>query len=401
MKKLIIIIYLIFPFILFGQLQGKLFIHSGFVSNNELGYIQYPQNQYYTIDNSNPDDMIICGDKLIISNDKIYFYDINTLSRIDSILTIYATKLAFENNKLAVIKSEPPYFEVYNISTKNLIFSLDTNKIKLQAVDLLIDMGKAYLLFDTTLSIVDLNMPDSIKNFTTHYPFPFGAYNQNLCKKDNKIYIDVEYATGAPRFSLLSYNKNTNQIETVFHGDFIDTPYEPVVAENKIYMSVFPSHYNITNDTFIYIPNANNTYPLTYDNFSNTIFLYKPFSLMVNYLHNDTLGNDVIIPTYINKSVYYNEANTGIASNNDEMEILNIFPNPAKDYINIKMNIALESEAVFEMYDNSGILSVSDIINIGSNNKLIDIKNLKAGLYFYNIFNQYKKIASGKLTVIR
>ena len=125
MKRLWILVIFLFPFIVIGQPQGKLFLHTGFVSDNTLGYIQYPQNQYHIIDTIDLDDMIVANNKVLITNDKVFYYDTYILGKTDSINTTNAYLLAYDNNKLAVTRSQPPFFEVYDFTTKNLIFSLD------------------------------------------------------------------------------------------------------------------------------------------------------------------------------------------------------------------------------------------------------------------------------------
>ena len=288
MKNNYILIVLLFPLVVLAQPQGKLFIHSGFVSGSELGFIQYPQNLYHFIDSIDLDDMLVVNDQLLVSNDKIYFYDIAALAKIDSINTNNAYLMDYDNNRLVVAKMEAPFLEVYNLSSKNLIFSLNANKVKSQPIDILIDMDRAYLLYDTSLVVVDLNLQDTIATIATASQNFFPAYNQYLINKGNKVYIDVEFATGAPRFSILSLDKSTLQLENVLFYEFVDTPFEPVLAGNKLYMSFFPSYYDIAVDTFVYFQNSNTTYPLCYDVNSNTIFLYQPSNFNVNYFNNNT-----------------------------------------------------------------------------------------------------------------
>jgi len=383
MKKYWIIIIILFPWVILAQPQGKLFIHSGFVSTNELGYIQYPQNQYHAIDSGDLDDMLIVENKLLVCNDKIYIYDISTLTRTDSINTSNSYMLDAANNKLAVTKSQPPYFEMYDLTTKNLVFSLNTSKVKSMPVDILLDMGRAYLLFETSIEIIDLNLQDTIANIDIFPQFSFPAYSQYLINKDNKVYIDVELATGAPRFSIFSLHKNTLQITQELFTEFVDTPFEPVLAGNKLYMSFFPSCYDIAADTFIYIQNTNMTYPLCFDEVSQTMFLYKPLDFKVNYFNNTIYSSNVAIPTYLNKAVYYNEASAGIPSHKEISEEIYIYPNPATNELNIKLPFKAIVKEI-RLTAMNGTQTVK-YINSPMSQRKIDISSLDEGMYFLEI----------------
>lgn len=383
MKSLRFLFILLFPLMVSGQPEGKLFIHTDFISNSQLGYIQYPQNQYNVIDTTDLDDMIIINDKLLITNDKVYFYDINTLSKTDSVNTNSAYMLSYDNNKLIVSKNEAPYFEVYDLISKTLIFSLDTNKVKFKPIDILADMGKAYLLYDTTVLIIDLNLQDTIANITAIYSAWFPSYNLNLINKGNKIYINVGIATGAPRFAILSLDKTTLQIENVLFQEFIEAPYEPVLVNDKIYMSSFPSYYDIIADTFIYNPDNLWTYPLCFDEASNTIFLYKPSGFKVNYYNNNTFSAEVTIPSYINKAVYYNEGGVNIAENNSGTADVKIYPNPTGNDLNIMLpsENMIKGIRITALNGNSYICIVNSIVS----QKKIDISHLSDGIYLIEI----------------
>ncbi len=383
MKKLWNLIVILFPMVVFCQPQGKLFVHSGFVSNQELGYIQFPQNQYYSMDTIDMDDMLIVDDQLLISNGNIYIYDITTLSKIDSILTVSSYLMDYDNNRLVITKTEAPFFEVYDFNTKTLIFSLNTDKIKSQPVDILVDMGKAYLLFDTSLVIVDLNLQDTIVAFSTTQPLWFPAYNQYLINKGNKIYIDVEFATGAPRFSILSLDKSTLQLENVLFYEFVDTPFEPVLVDDKLYMSFFPSHYDIPADSFYYFQNTNMSYPVCYDAISQTVFLYQPSGFKINYFNNSIYSPDVIIPTYMNKAVYYNEGIIGIATLNEKENLINVYPNPACNELNIVLPFE-ETVNLIRIVATNGDLTLVHP-DKKSAQYAVDISQLADGMYFVEL----------------
>ncbi|MFZ4401953.1 MAG: T9SS type A sorting domain-containing protein [Bacteroidales bacterium] len=77
-----------------------------------------------------------------------------------------------------------------------------------------------------------------------------------------------------------------------------------------------------------------------------------------------------------------------------------VFPNPAKDRINILFNDAITADAIIEIYGNMGNKILTEHIQQGSINKTIDIGKVRAGLYFYTITLNGGKISSGKITIV-
>ncbi|MCX6232663.1 MAG: T9SS type A sorting domain-containing protein [Bacteroidetes bacterium] len=383
MKNLCKLILFLFPVYIYAQPQGKLFIHSGFLTNNELGYIQYPQNQYHIVDTTEMDDMIIVNNKLLLSNNKIYIYDIAQLRKTDSINTTNVTLMDFKNNKLAVVRTQPPYFEVYDFTTKNLIFSLNTNKVATVPVDVLVDLDKAYLLFENSITVVDLNLHDTIANSMIFPQFSFPAYSQYLVNKGNKIYIDVEIASGAPRFAIFSYDKTSGQIIQELFKEFIDTPFEPVSSNNRLYMSTFPSYYDFAADTFIYNQSNPSTYPISFDENSQSIFLYRPLDLKISYFNNDAYSSSASIPNYMNKAVFYNEGSIGIAAVDKPAALLSLYPNPA----NKELNIELYDEAFVKEIRITSLKGTHIVksVNKRIHQMMLNINALGEGWYFVEV----------------
>lgn len=77
-----------------------------------------------------------------------------------------------------------------------------------------------------------------------------------------------------------------------------------------------------------------------------------------------------------------------------------VFPNPAKDRINILFNDAITADAMIEIYGNIGNKILTEHIQQGSVTKTIDVSKMRAGLYFYNITINGRKITSSKITIV-
>jgi hypothetical protein len=61
----------------------------------------------------------------------------------------------------------------------------------------------------------------------------------------------------------------------------------------------------------------------------------------------------------------------------------NIFPNPAKDYLNIQLSGKISQPAVLNIYDNTGRLVIQKEIETG--NTLIDLKRYPKGIYMVKL----------------
>lgn len=378
----------------FAQPQGKLFLQTGFINNNILQYIQYPDEQFFFIDSTEVDGMIWADNKLIISNNNIYSYDYPNFNKSIYINTNNALLLSKQDDYLGVTKAQPPYFEVYSFQNKNLLFSLDTNKIPTPINDLLLTSDRAYLLLDYLIAIVDLNIKDTIALIPTDiHPFAFSSYNQYIVEKDDKIYVDVEIATGVPRFCLLSLDKNTLQLNLILFKEGIDTPFQPILADNIIYMSTFPSNYNILADSFYYYPNPSYQYALEYDKSSNSVFVYSPINQTINYYHQNYFSNTLFLPSMINNSIFVDESPVSIDNPELIKSDISIFPNPTNKYLNIKS----------QNQSSINKISIIDIkgqkIDYNTQNNIeeykIDIESFTEGVYIIEVVT-VKKISKFK-----
>lgn len=377
----------------FAQPQGKLFLQSGFINNHTLKYIQYPSEQSFFIDSTEIDCMIWAEGKLLVTNDKIYSYELPNFQKNIFINTDNALNIAKSNDFLAVTKANFPYFEVYSFQNKNLLFSLDSNKISKPIVDLLISSNRAYLLFDKEIAIVDLIAQDTLAIISTEiHPFSFVAYNEYLFEREEKIYIDVELATGVPRFCLLSLDKNTLQLNLVLFKEGIDTPFKPVLADDVVYMSIFPSHYNFSVDSFYFYQNQPYKYAIDFDKSSKSVFVYSPINQTLNYWYQNTYSNSISITTFVNYNLFVDESPSIIAKAENSNFEVSIFPNPANKYLNIYFNEKIYISHI-SIIDIKGQKISYNVQSITDEFK-IDLENYIDGVYIIEIvtFNQTSRL---------
>ncbi len=80
-----------------------------------------------------------------------------------------------------------------------------------------------------------------------------------------------------------------------------------------------------------------------------------------------------------------------------EKETINVYPNPAKDYINIDIEATNFNKGEIELFDMQGKLVKKDRLK-GKQGNRIDVSNLNAGAYTYNVSLNGKTI-SGKVII--
>jgi len=69
----------------------------------------------------------------------------------------------------------------------------------------------------------------------------------------------------------------------------------------------------------------------------------------------------------------------------NDAEIINVYPQPAKDYLNIKFKLNNNDENKLSLYDIQGKVLLSTIINQKFNNIRLDVSKFNSGIYFVKI----------------
>jgi hypothetical protein len=101
-------------------------------------------------------------------------------------------------------------------------------------------------------------------------------------------------------------------------------------------------------------------------------------------------------------SVYSNVVNatTSISTGIDENAFskISVYPNPLSSifYINIPADVAL-NDAVLKVYDMCG--KEVKVVSINTNETIVDRGDLQNGIYFYQVINENRSIAKGKLVI--
>lgn len=158
-KHLLLVLCIFYSASILAQPEGKLFVHTNGASINEkgkLGYVSYPGGSYVEIDSTNATDFIIIGDSIYVADGNIHIYNKTTNLLVSNIPVTDAIKLEHWNNQLIVLSNVNPYFRVYDLSTQNLIYSIDSIDITYGPTDILVSDDKAFMIQNDTVIVIDL-----------------------------------------------------------------------------------------------------------------------------------------------------------------------------------------------------------------------------------------------------
>jgi hypothetical protein len=115
-----------------------------------------------------------------------------------------------------------------------------------------------------------------------------------------------------------------------------------------------------------------------------------------------TLG-ETIIPTYTNGNLILTHGFqqqliiTSVEENLDILVNIKVFPNPASDNLNIRFEEPVDGEVVITIIDSQGRLIKTETIEATTTEKLINLQDLGAGVYFLRmtkgkLVNVYKVV---------
>ena len=103
---------------------------------------------------------------------------------------------------------------------------------------------------------------------------------------------------------------------------------------------------------------------------------------------------DYNAPVFTNQTLNTIQIGAGISENSNKGS-LNIYPNPATDELNIKLN-NLGDVALINIYDLQGRLIQSEKAIKNESNQKISITNLVSGLYFISLEKSNGQKTTGK-----
>ncbi|NNC85830.1 MAG: T9SS type A sorting domain-containing protein, partial [Bacteroidia bacterium] len=98
----------------------------------------------------------------------------------------------------------------------------------------------------------------------------------------------------------------------------------------------------------------------------------------------------------LQEGIILREQNVDISSNN-----FNVYPNPANNELTVTYSIEEEETTIFELYDGIGKKLIRSTLDKNDNTIIIDVSNIKNGIYFYKIVSNNKNVKNGKIIISR
>ena len=347
-------------------------------------------------------DLVATDEALFVAQgygqDGVIVYDLNSLIRTDTIQASYPNWVDTWEDKLVVASSQSPYLRVFDLSNQNQpLFSLiDTSVLTYAPAHMLVSEDRAYVLLYDRVIVVDLDLEDTLAVIHTPHPFSFGGQNTFLADGGDKVYLTVEYATGAIRSSLMSIDKLTLKVDTAFHAEGWTNAVSPVGTSDRIYLYEFNSFYDINGDSlFLFLtPVQLVDYAINYDPKSEAIFTYSgsigPNS--VRYYHNGMFSTPVSAPGLI-RSLFSDSKSTAIDPEELTANSIQLFPNPTVDRINLTFD-APKMIRQARIVDTKGRLLMHQSYHQPMSWLKFDVTSLAHGGYFLELDTADGKVSS-------
>ncbi len=119
---------------------------------------------------------------------------------------------------------------------------------------------------------------------------------------------------------------------------------------------------------------------------------------------NGVVGARVMLDIQIDDNTQVSNARINQQTNSiiEEVKVIKVYPNPAKDYLTLELTSIYENQSlVFELYNTIGLLVYSKIINGNSEIVNISLKEVPSGCYNFKIKNSNKIIANDKIVILK
>lgn len=383
----------------YAQPVGQLYIQSGQNQTAAISYIDYPAGTHHYIQFRASTDLVASPDYLyaaaLYNDGEIMVYDRINHQRAMTLPNTDAQWLDMWNDKLVVASRKAPFLRVYDPSQGHAeSFSLlDSTVVPYQPIDMLVADDRAYVLLGQQLVVVDLDLEDTLAVIETPPPYPSQNQNTHLVDGGDYIYINVDYATGAIRSSLLKVYKLTLEVEMAYHSEGNACIFPPVAAGDSVFVFQDFSRYDLSDDslTLVFKPAQFFEYVLAYDPLSKAIFTYGGTLAAsdIQYHHASQISSSISL-SYV-KHVHFAEATTTSIDEDGINEVaLQAFPNPTVDFLNLAWNKQQRIEKMRIINPKGQIVWEKPYDQFLQTAK-IDVRELSHGGYFLEVLYEDTK----------
>jgi hypothetical protein len=84
----------------------------------------------------------------------------------------------------------------------------------------------------------------------------------------------------------------------------------------------------------------------------------------------------------------------------NDSEIIDVYPQPAKDNLNIDIKFSHNDVSRLDLYDIQGKVLLSTVVNQNSNNVSLDVSELNSGIYFVKVQSE-NNLYTKKVQIIK
>lgn len=365
--------------------------------NGSLTKTNYPTYSASTTPVNNPSNF---GTTLYWANNKLYaaydtvVYTINptTMQKTDSIFIEGVRVAKVKDSILYVTRDTAPYFQAYNLTTKSLIWSTSGLKGACEGFDFMSIGNRAAVCvnafgFEDTLAVVDLNTGSIIQQYAT-------ALNpQDVYINGSKVYVFC--TTNFTNSAVTTIDLLTSTITTTntglisYGGTTVDTVNQRLyfIATNGSFTTpkYWVKRFDLATSTLI----AGNTidtvfadaiYSIKYDHLNQQFFCgitdYFSFGKVNRY---DSFGNlqDFFVTGVGPRSIVLQYGiGSEITENEVKMPNLNVYPNPAQEYLYIDIKQA----GAVQIWNSTG--QMVKTLTLANGTHRIPVSDMPSGMYF-------------------
>ncbi|MEL7343038.1 MAG: hypothetical protein AAGM67_21320, partial [Bacteroidota bacterium] len=210
-----------------------------------------------------------------------------------------------------------------------LQFVLGSDKVSSPPLEVITDGDTAYLLFGQSVQLLSFTQADTAQTISFSYPiFPSVAYNTSIQQDKERIFVGVDYATGAIRTALMMIDKQSLQPSLAFHKDFRGYFAPPVPYQDQVFVYTYPDHYDIGQDSLYEFVHALTETVLTADTTDELIFIYDVLNRVLTVEQLGQRSNGLSLPQMPDKLLWQKES-TSLSLPPVLAAQIRVYPNPS------------------------------------------------------------------------
>ena len=119
---------------------------------------------------------------------------------------------------------------------------------------------------------------------------------------------------------------------------------------------------------------------------------WEQFSVDLTSVASQSISRFVLFldQTVVNWDMYYLDdlnlsSTTSLVQDINDLEVINVYPQPAIDNLNIDIKLSNNDVNRLDLYDIQGKVLLSTVVNQNSNNVSLDVSGLNSGIYFVKV----------------